>query len=153
MVDDHNAKRHQPISLEVVWATKEWEKRVFDFLLAITEVNVMLAAVYFYNKTQPSQLQFRKEFSKELIYNNLIMKEVEDNEKRGTRSSNQLIHELVKIPKQMKFKGSRMVKSKMEYGQYKCVGCPKKVRTYCKCSPGVIYCSEHYAQHKVEINN
>ena len=23
-VDDHNAKRHSPISLEVLWATKQW---------------------------------------------------------------------------------------------------------------------------------
>ena len=38
-VDDHNAKRHSPISIEVVWATKRWPNRVFCFLLSITEVN------------------------------------------------------------------------------------------------------------------
>jgi hypothetical protein len=98
-------------------------------------------------------LQFRKELSKELIYNNLLKEEEETEAKRVTRASKHLVHELVKIPRKMKFKGSRMVKAAMDYGQYKCIGCKKKVRTYCKCSPGVIYCPEHYAKHIVEINN
>jgi hypothetical protein len=38
-VDDHNNKRHEPISLEVTWATQWWPNRVFAFFLAITEVN------------------------------------------------------------------------------------------------------------------
>ena len=38
-VDDHNAKWHSPISIEVVWATKRWPNRVFCFLLSITKVN------------------------------------------------------------------------------------------------------------------
>lgn len=104
IVDDHNAKRHAPISIEVVWATKQWEKRVFTFLLAVTEVNVMLAAVYFYNKKQPSMIQFRKDFSKELIYNDLIMKQQEVEEKRVTRSALKDIHELIKIPKKKNLK-------------------------------------------------
>jgi hypothetical protein len=32
-VDDHNAKRHQPISLEQTWATKNWADRQFAFFL------------------------------------------------------------------------------------------------------------------------
>jgi Transposase IS4 len=47
MVDDHNSRRHSPISLEATWATKTWENRVFTFLLAITEVNINLANTYF----------------------------------------------------------------------------------------------------------
>jgi hypothetical protein len=152
MVDDHNSKRHSPISLEVVWATKEWEKRVLAFLLAITEVNVMLSAVYFYNKPQQSMLQFRKEFSKALINNSLIITQQENEERRATRSSIHTIHELCKIPKGMKFQGGRLTKSSMEYGQYKCVGCSRKIRTYCKCTPGMMYCSEHYAKHIMEVN-
>lgn len=152
IVDDHNAKRHAPISLEVVWATKEWEKRVFTFLLAITEVNVMLASVYFYNKSKISMLQFRKEFSKELIYNNIIMKEQDMEAKRVLRSSKQSAHELIRLPKNKKFKGCRLVSSNMEYGQYKCFGCKKKIRTYCKCSPGLFYCADHYGIHIAASN-
>jgi Transposase IS4 len=47
MVDCHNARRHSPLSFEERWATKVWPNRVFAFLLAITEVNVMLAEKYF----------------------------------------------------------------------------------------------------------
>jgi hypothetical protein len=56
------------------------------------------------------------------------------------------------MPKNMKFQGSRLCKSAIGYGQYKCVGCKRKIQTYCKCSPGVIYCSEHYAKHILEVN-
>ena len=37
-VNDHNNKRHSPISLEVVWGTKYWPNHVFAFLLAVTKV-------------------------------------------------------------------------------------------------------------------
>jgi Transposase IS4 len=43
MVDDHNAKQHAPISLEDSWATNTWDNIVFVFLVAITEVNMMLS--------------------------------------------------------------------------------------------------------------
>ena len=46
-VDNHNNKRHSPISLEAVWGTKYWPNSVYSFLLAVTEVNVNLAAQYF----------------------------------------------------------------------------------------------------------
>ena len=46
-VDDHNGKRHSPISMEVVWATKHWPNRVFTFLLSISEVNCWLAETQF----------------------------------------------------------------------------------------------------------
>ena len=36
-VDDHNAKRHAPICLEHVLATKYWPHMPFSFLLAVTE--------------------------------------------------------------------------------------------------------------------
>ena len=42
LINDHNSKSHQPISLEVVWATHEWSFRPFAFLLAMMEVNVKL---------------------------------------------------------------------------------------------------------------
>jgi hypothetical protein len=36
MVDDHNARRHAPISLEETWATSTWSHKVFAFVLLIT---------------------------------------------------------------------------------------------------------------------
>ena len=39
-VDGHNSARMDPIALEETWKTMRWPLRVFQFLLAITEVNV-----------------------------------------------------------------------------------------------------------------
>ena len=68
-VDDHNNKQHSPISLEVVWGTKYWPNHVFSFLLAVTEVNVNLAAQYFGGMKQVGQIEFRKLLAKTLIFN------------------------------------------------------------------------------------
>ena len=57
-VDDHNGLRHFPISFKESWATKLWPTRVFAFLLAITEVNVKLAAAHFYGETFASMIKF-----------------------------------------------------------------------------------------------
>ena len=53
-MDDHNAKRHCPIFLEYVWATKYSVHNHFSTLLAMTKVNVNLAEVPFHvqNKTK-----------------------------------------------------------------------------------------------------
>jgi hypothetical protein len=60
LVDEHNAKQHSPISLEVVWATKIWANMVFSFLLAITEMNWMLGFQYFYKVNLMGYLHFGK---------------------------------------------------------------------------------------------
>ena len=57
-VDDHNARRHSPISIEVIWATKRWPNRVFAFLLSITEVNCFLAESYFTTRKSDSMMEF-----------------------------------------------------------------------------------------------
>ena len=67
--DNHNNKQHSPISLEVVWGTKYWPNHVFSFLLAVTEVNVNLAAQYFGGMKQVGQIEFRKLLAKTLIFN------------------------------------------------------------------------------------
>ena len=57
-VDDHNGKRHSPISLEVVWATKRWPNQVFAFLMSITEANCYLAKSFFTSRKSESMLDF-----------------------------------------------------------------------------------------------
>ena len=47
MVDDCNARRQSPISLEESWSTRRWANRVFAFILGVSEVNAMLAEAYF----------------------------------------------------------------------------------------------------------
>ena len=76
-VDDHNNKRHSPISIEEIWATKWWPNRVFAFLVAVTEVNVSLGMVEFCDHAQTSQIEFRKKLAEALIYNEYY-NEIED---------------------------------------------------------------------------
>ena len=68
-VDDHNNKRHSPISLEVVWATKYWPNHVFTFLLGVMEVNINLATTYFGGQPQMGQIKCWKKLVKTLIFN------------------------------------------------------------------------------------
>jgi len=93
-VDDHNLRRHAPISFEEVWGTKRWANRVFAFLLAVTEVNVLLASIKLYGEKYPGgQVEFRKKFAKELINNPYF--EAEARPRRSERNQEQPSHRLV----------------------------------------------------------
>ena len=97
-VDGHNNKRHSPISLEVVWGTKYWPNRVFSFLLAVTEVNVNLAAQYFGGMKQIGQIEFRKLLAKTLIFNSSYDDKT-DNTPEKKRKQRDSGHCLITLPK------------------------------------------------------
>ena len=97
-VDDHNNKRHSPISLEVVWGTKYWPNHVFSFLLAVTEVNVNLAAQYFGGTKQVGQIEFRKLLAKTLIFNSYYDDKT-DNTPEKKRKQRDSGHCLITLPK------------------------------------------------------
>ncbi len=71
-VDKNNSKRQSSISVETMWATKRWECCVFAFLLAVTEVNIMLACSFFNKEPKVSMLTFRKELAREFLHNPFI---------------------------------------------------------------------------------
>jgi hypothetical protein len=155
-VDSHNAKRHAPIGLETTWATKTWENRVFAFILAVTEVNVFIASNYFFNGKHESMLDFRKVFAYNLINNPYYKREMQDEAlqlRRSKRNSTGEEHELLTLPKKTKFLQGDIVSSVSEYPQSKCMGCGKKVRTYCRCTPGYIRCVLSYAKHFAAAGN
>jgi len=61
-------------------------------------------------------------------------------------------HQLVSLPKGKKFdRAGRIVDAGSDYGQCncQCSHVRKAWRTYCKCSPGIIYCTECYAAHRI----
>ena len=97
-VDDHNAKRHSPISIEVVWATKWWPNRVFCFLLSITEVNCFLAESCFTGQKSDSMLDFRKRLSLELIENAYMKEDNRVERQRSARIRERIGHGLVSLP-------------------------------------------------------
>ena len=94
-VDDHNAKWHSPISIEIVWATKQWPNRVFCFLLSITEVNCFLAESYFTGRKSDSMLGFWKHLSFELIENAYMREEERVECHRSCRIREGISHGLV----------------------------------------------------------
>jgi hypothetical protein len=85
-VDDHNSERHQPISLEVIWATHWWPNRVMAFFIAVTEVNVKLASEYFCGHPTLSMLPFRRLLAKSLIFNEEITNSISRTPRMLTRT-------------------------------------------------------------------
>ena len=71
-VDNHNNRRHAPISIERTWETKFWPDRNFAWYLAVTEVNTALADGHFRKggKWIPT-LQFRRKLAREIMENNI----------------------------------------------------------------------------------
>ena len=75
-VNDHNVKRHSPISIEVVWAAKQWPNHVFAFFFATTEVDCFLSESHFTSRKHDSMMDYRKELTDVLIENRyLVQKE------------------------------------------------------------------------------
>jgi len=154
-VDDHNAKRHAPICLEHVWATKYWHHRPFSFLLAVTEVNVNLAEAYFVRLNAPRpQLEFRKLIAKDLINNEYLKQEMTTQEIRKSKRKQALTaHCLQSLPPYKRFVGTKIRKSKSKYPQATYTSGHRKIRTYCVCSPGILRCEQCFVMHCVEIDN
>ena len=122
--DDHNNKRHAPISLEVVWATKYWPNRVFSFLLSVTEVNINLAATYFGGQEPTGQINFCKELAKTLIFNTHY-NEDDDKTPDKKRKQREYGHCLIMLPKSKNFSGTQIITANSEYLQHKCNTCKK----------------------------
>ena len=72
-VDDHNNKRHSPISVEDSIGVKRWALRQFMFLFAISEINCKLAidqtSTQDDNDKDRAVLAFRRRLAKSLIFN------------------------------------------------------------------------------------
>ena len=158
MVDDHNNLRHSSPSIEETWKTHRWENRVFAFLLAITEVNLYLWLRYKVWKNRDADKydtlhQFRKKLALALINNQYIIND--EAEDRLLRSSKQKEHKLQRCPPHAKkFEyGKWTCTAEFKYQQYRCkrVGCKKKIRTFCSCSPGVWICNDCFPIHICEV--
>ena len=140
MIDNHNSQRMHPISIEETWITTRWPNRVFGFQLAITVVNVQNAGVYFCGMVKIDAIWARKLIGQQLIENWYLIEENERPKKQpqcGTR-----YHCLFTLPTFNKFEQGQLVKCKSKYQTWKCSCRAARVRTFCICTPGVLYCSE-----------
>ena len=142
-----------PIALEETWKTHYWPCHVFQFLLAVTEVNIQWAITRIFGRPAMSQQAFQQAFAKELIYNNYI-NIADTSVSLKCHSWCFKGHILASIPKNKKFnKVSCLMPCKTMYIQKVCCICKTRCRTYCRCSPGIMYCKDCFPEHIAEADN
>ena len=142
-----------PIAIKEQWWTQRWPNKMFQFLLGITEVNCHLINLVYFGSELLEQVDFRYQLGDELINNPYST--AEESEKRTREAAVvDMEHSLVSLPQYRTFKKARMRKCKTQYIQLKC-SCERRirVRTYCKCSPGVMRCSKCFKNHIINAIN
>ena len=156
-VDDVNNRRHDPIGLEDVWATKWWPTRQFTFICSVAEVNAVNSrARARKGKTDP-QLTFRRNLALDMLENKIGLTKEPINSPIKTRRQR-------KVPGHCKktrptFSGKwDSVKGKWkhvrtEYMRLDCAVCKKSTRTYCVCNPSVSLCERCYYDHETDHNH
>jgi hypothetical protein len=155
-VDDHNNRRHQPISIERSWATKYWPDRNFAHYIALSEVNTNLAWAYFRGEDKEHQLRFRKQLAKEMLVNSLI--DTSSVAKGKAKRKRKVEHTLVTAPL---FTGSwnssekRWNKVAAKYQQHTCSAtrCKRQIRTYCNCDKSTFFCTDHFVEHVKQVDD
>ena len=149
VIDNHNSQCMHPIFMEETWMTTCWTNRVFCFLLAVPMENVQNAGVYFCNLPKVDSLTAHKLIAQQLIENKyLIAEQVQWKWPRCGEAS----HCLVALPTYQKFDKGQLVRCRSKYQTWFCECKAVCVRTYCTCSPGILYCPECYAKDQVEAS-
>ena len=151
VVDNHNATRMFPIALEETWKTRRWPNRVFQFLLAVTEVNAQRSYFRIFKQPEVSEMSFRKSLAFELINNPYIEREGAT-PRRSPRSMGAVAHSLVTLPhyRGLKPDGSLKVVG-TKFLQRHCFCRNKRIRTYCSCNNGIMYCVDCHFEHRLSV--
>ena len=68
---DVNKRRHVPISLEDVWATKWWPHCQFTLICSMAEVNAYNSIARARDSLADHKVVFRKKLAKQMMYNKL----------------------------------------------------------------------------------
>ena len=152
-VDDVNNRRHDPIGLEDVWATKWWPNRQFTFLVSVAEVNALNAGARARKEAAPSQLKFRKALAKGMLENvldvngNVPQPHARLRKRKGATTK----HKRMTRPK---YTGGKWDSGKnswstvgSKYLKSSCVSCGFECRTYCLCNPKVTMCPGCIGMH------
>ena len=96
-VDNHNNRRHQPISLEETWVTKFQPHCVFMFLLAVAEGNAYLLNKHYREDAEDSVLVFRRVLATELINNTYGIEEKSSTGTKSKKQQSRSTHELCSL--------------------------------------------------------
>lgn len=146
-VDNNNKCRMYPIAIEESNKTTRWENRVHNFLTAVSETNARCAAHKIFGYDDLSQIEFRRRLAKELIHNPYRQRQEAVIRVSPRKRLLKVVHGLCHIPAGKTFQHGRLVNCAGKYNQWKCYGCPARVRTYCKCIPGHILCEDCWVKH------
>ena len=130
--------------------TMQWLNIVSCFLLAVAMVNVQNAATYFLNKPKIDSLQSRRLLAQALINNEYLQSGIPP--KSGCKCCS-VDHVLMTVLHFKKFVKGRLVNCKTKYSKWnrKCTNCSQNVRSYCSCTPALMYCTECYGNHHADL--
>ena len=98
--------------------------------------------------TQMDCLSARRLIAKQLINNKYLRSQLTP-KKQKRRGSVQ--HSLVMVPIYKKIIQGRLVSCKTKYGKWKCTDCSKFVRSYCSCTPGLMFCTDCFGNHHADF--
>ena len=101
-MDDINNRRHDPIGLEEVWATKWWPHRPFNFICLMAEVNALNARARGRSAPAEEGLTFWSRLAEQMLQNKLTdsggMLYSPVRSSHRCRRSSTVEHKLVKKP-------------------------------------------------------
>ena len=104
----------------------------------------------FFNKEKIDALTAKCLIARDLIFNK-HMKNMEEPTISKWRRRGPIDHFLIMLPKKI-IKNGRLVACKDPYQRQTCGVCrTKRCRSYCSCTPGLILCTDCYANHRAEI--
>ena len=155
-VDDNNNCRHDPVSLEMSWATKHWPDRNFAWFLAVSEVNACLAKACANGGSPMPQLEFCQKLAKQMLEHTEGDDEAYASPtlRQFPRSSPARGHEWRKKPF---YRGDwngttwNIVESRYQQGNCSTPGCKARIRNYCECNPAKNLCRDCHTAHVVEV--
>ena len=157
-VDDHNHSRHIVPSIEGTWNARYWDDRVFQFILAISEVNAALAKKKFgqgqgNDNMNYTTCSFRRKLAVSLINNDYVTDDAEGVQRSRRMLRRKQQHLLRSAPPNTKYYcTSREIFIKTEknpYQRYTCKSpyCKNRTRTYCICNPSLWMCNACFPIH------
>ncbi len=138
-----------PIALEETWKTMRWPCSVFQFLIALTEVNMHRAAARICKTVREdiSQQEFCKALAKELIHNKYLSQDEQQQYSLWSINPQNRGHQYMSLPSFHTIsKDGVLTRCKTEWIQRTCV-CGQRARRYCLCTPQVFRCVDCYITH------
>ena len=173
-VDDHNNNRQGSLSLEEAFCPDQWDLRLFGFIIALTQVNSLLAYNYFNRRAKGEECvnkaTFTRQLAKELMRNDdsELAKELASDNAINTGQRKKLPkgaqynskkdkfdvgdHSLCRLETYRgKWDGKNFPKINSKYSRCKCTyRCGNETRTFCSCDYTLMLCSTCYGKHKID---